>query len=673
MPQVSASRESQPNVTSWFQSLGILSENGRTTLPVLDRCQTCRSAPGCGNCAGCQAGQVCHHLPPCPQCGMVQEISLDRLVRHPLHVELYGEAPEQEVFQTSNGVLFLQSVATLGITEPILGLEADDDDETGAGTGSVLVLSGWRRVVAARACSFPVAPVRLIDPNAVPRRADVDLVIVSGNFQRQKTIAEIRNEIQVWKRAIVHASARRLKSWEVRLAVADLLGVSPSLVEREDAALANERLHSAQQKLEQLSGSRSDADRDGDAESVDFESSMLQRLRSEQQPGDLRGHDIISALIERNEPLISNERDDVIHESIGRAAQTSDGTSILDVKALPPLWPEDPRPTEPAEATLAAGSSAALVSSARIEPVVDVPAVRDGPSHVGDLTVYRAPPDSLAFCEVLPAVDLIIAAPSWIEPLARPFLTPRNVTFSRDWSERLGRCLAAWRQAIRPGGRLLLIVPISTPLHPGLPVTYSAIEQLRTTDWAIGGTLLLHDPNLQGPVYAVPHPDQVLAPKAPGRLIITAAPVPPGGSGTREEQWQRAWSVPLPGRRPRDVAATEEAGLDHLWKYNGPGRRSRWLPEFQPGLFYHLVRIFSRPDGVVFLPELGGVNVARGCLRAGRQVVALAEVPEQIAEVTERIRHDRFVDVSDDRSEFTGPSLSLVSGASDGDEPALDR
>ncbi|HUX88271.1 MAG TPA: hypothetical protein VMW65_14815 [Chloroflexota bacterium] len=604
---------------------------------------------------------------------MVQEISLDRLVRHPLHVELYGESPEQEVFQTSNGTLFLQSVATLGITEPILGLEADDDDETGAGMGSILVLSGWRRVLAARACSFPTAPVRLIDPNAVPRRADVDLVIVSGNLQRQKTIAEIRNEIQVWKRAVVHASARRLKAWELRLAVADLLGVSPNLVEREDAAVANERLRSAQQKIEHLLGASPDADGTGETEPDALESSMLQRLRLEQQPGDLRGNDIINALIERNEPLLSNERDHVIHESIGRAAQTSDGTSILDVQAAPPLWPEDPRPAEPADVALATGSTTALVSTSRIEPVIGVPIVRDEPIRVGDLTVYRAPADSLIFSAVLPAVDLIVAAPSWIEPLARPFLTPRNVTFNRDWSERLARCLAAWRWAIRPGGRLLLIVPISTPLHPGLPVTYSAIEHLRATGWAIGGTLLLHDPNLQGPVYAVPHPDQVLAPKAPGRLIITAAPVPEGDTGTPEEQWQRAWSVPLPGRRPRDVAATEEAGLDHLWKYTGPGRRSRWLPEFQPGLFYHLVRIFSRPDGVVLLPELGGANVARGCLRAGRRVVALAESPEQIAEVTERIRNDRSLDTSDDRSEFTAASLSLVSGASDGDESIGDR
>ncbi|HLH73514.1 MAG TPA: hypothetical protein VKX96_09535 [Chloroflexota bacterium] len=671
MGKSSSRADAVSDVTSWFRSLGLLAENGRTTLPVLDRCQACRSAPGCGNCPGCRAGQVCHQLPPCPNCGVVQHVSADRLVRHPLHRELYGETPEQEVFETSNGALFLQSIAALGITEPVLGLEADDDDETGAQPGSVLVLSGWRRVLAARACSFATVPVRLVDPAALPRRADVDLVIVSANFQRQKTIAEIRKEIQVWKRAIVQASTRRLKAWEVRLAVANLLGVSSSVIKREDTMLAAERLRTAQQKLAQRSATGLLPAEAGDDESAELEPTIIRRLRSEQQPGDLRGNDIISALVERNEPLLSDERDHVIHESIGRAAQTFAGASIFDVKALPPLWPEDSRQNEVSESVLLESTpTPSMFPLVRADTVAPAQARSDGPVQAGELTIYQLPPDSLPFPQ-LPAVDLIIAAPSWLEPLARPFLTPRNLGFTRDWSKRLQHCLSAWRQAIRPGGRLLLIVPISTPLHPGLPVTFNAIEKLHATDWAIGGTLVLHDPNLQGPVYAVPHPDQVLAPKAPARLIITAAPVLPGSDGTLEEQWQRAWAAPLPGDQPRDVAATEEAGLDHLWKYNGPGRRSRWLPEFQPGLLYHLVRIFSRPDGLVFLPELGGPNLARGCLRAGRRVIAFAEAHEQISEVVERIQRDGEGNDSDPFESRVASSLTLVSRDSDDVESAF--
>ena len=109
------------------------------------------------------------------------------------------------------------------------------------------------------------------------------------------------------------------------------------------------------------------------------------------------------------------------------------------------------------------------------------------------------------------------------------------------------------------------------------------------------------------------------------------------------------------------MAAVEEAALCHLWKYAGPGRRSRWLPEFHPGLLYHLVRLFSRPDATVFLPELGGPNMVRGCLRAGRQVVALAEIPEQIAEVVNRISHDHEAELLPRADEVSLTSNALGS------------
>lgn len=656
MSKVIRHEDAIPDLAEWFRSIGVMQEDRRPTLPVLLRCATCRSTAGCGTCPGCQAGEVCHHLPPCPQCGAVQDVALDRLIRHPLHVRLYGATPEQEIFKTSNGALFVQSVAAVGVIEPILGLEADIDDETGARPGDVLVLSGWRRVLAARACGLTSVPVRIVDPSALPRRADVDLVIVAANFQRQKTIDEIRNEIQVWKRAISRASLRPPKPWELRIVVAKLMGVSVRRVEQAEAASADERLRVAEERL---------GHRHPDSESMeDAAVDIIDRLREEQQPGDLRGSDILSALTERNEPLLSEQRDEVVHESISRAAQTAQGTFILDVTDAPALWPEDPRagPSTSSAARATAGRSASAATGE----------MRCAPVRVGNLSIYLGPPDALPF-EVQPAVDLIIAAPSWFEPLVRPLLTPAHVPFPTDWEERLRRCLQVWRQAIRPGGRLLLIVPVSTPLHPGLPLLSSTIAAMQQTDWAIGGTLVLDDPSLHGPPYAVPHPDQVLAPKAPARFIIAAAPVLPGLAGDVEERWRQSWAAPLPGQQPREVATVEEAALSHLWKYAGPGRRARWLPEFQPGLLYHLGRIFSRPDATIFLPELGGANVARGCLRTGRQVVALAQMPEQVAEVSDRLRSEvEATGATADEADFAADSLAAITQSADTGQEGLE-
>ena len=590
----------------------------------------------------------------------MQLVSLDQVIRHPLHARLYGDTPEVELFKTSNGALFLQSVAALGIIEPILGLEAEDDDETGARAGSVLVLSGWRRVLAARACGVTTIPVRLVDPRALPRRADVDLVIVSANFQRQKTIDELRGEIQVWKKAIVQASLRQPKPWELRMVVARVMGISVRQIEEADAASATERLSAAEKLLGLKPGTAVPPDEEAELTGDDV--SMIARLRQEMQPGDLRGSDILSALTERDEPLLSEERDQVVHESLGRAAQTAEGTFILDVEEVAPFWPVD------APDDRGAGTPEVAHPKEAGNPPDDAEAT----VRIGNLTVAQGPPDALPFVE-LPAVDLIVAAPSWIEPLVRPFLTPAHIPFVRDWQDRLHRCLGSWRQAIRPGGRLLLIVPISTPLHPGLPLLAATIDELRATDWAIGGTLVLDDPGLHGPLYAVPHPDQVLAPKGPARLIVTAAPVLADVEGSLEERWRQSWAAPLSGRQPREVATVEEAALSHLWKYAGPGRRSRWLPEFHPGLLYHLVRIFSRPDATVFLPELGGANLVRGCLRAGRQVVALAELSEQIEDVVERIRRDaNLASDASGESEFAVDSLNAVTGGADAETVADD-
>lgn len=659
--------ESVPDVGQWLQSIGILREDGRTSLPVLERCSTCRSTPGCGNCPGCRTGQVCHQLPPCSHCGFVQSISVEHLKRHPLHKRLYGDSPETEVFQTSNGALFLQSIAALGIIEPILGLEAEDDDDTGALAGDVLVLSGWRRVLAARACGVETVPVRLADPGALPRRADVDLVVVSANFQRQKTLDEIRAEIQVWKRAITHASLRQPKPWELRMMVAKVMGVSVRTIQQAELSSANDRLLAADHKIQLETRSSPESTID-ESVIVGDDLSIIGRLRRDQQPGDLRGYDILSALTERAEPLLSEERDEVVHESLGRASQTAEGTFILDVEDVAPLWPDGvaTNPQERAEQTLKGDTEAAPAASVtdqKIRVVVSSPQ-GDEPVQLGNLTIYRGSADTLPFSE-LPAVDLIFAAPSWFEPLARPLLTPAHVPFDRHWEAHLRRCLRTWRRAIKLGGRLLLVVPVSTPLHPGLPLMYEAIDALRTTDWAIGGTLVLDDPSLHGPVYAVPHADQVLAPKAPARLIITAAPVLPEVEGTIEDRWRQSWAVPLSGHQPREVATVEEAALSHLWKYAGPGRRSRWLPEFHPGLLYHLIRIFSRPDATVFLPELGGTNLVRGCLRTGRQIVALAEISEQVTEVVERLRRDgESLAATNAETPFTADSLTAVTGSS---------
>src|SRR6185437_6018784 len=277
--------ETAPDMAEWLRSIGVLREDGRTSLPILERCARCRAAPGCGECPGCLAGQVCHRLPLCPECGAVQSVSLDQVIRHPLHARLYGETPEAELFKTSNGALFLQSVAALGIIEPILGLEAEDDDETGARAGSVLVLAGWRRVLAARACGVTTIPVRLVDPRALPRRADVDLVIVSANFQRQKTIDELRGEIQVWKKAIAQASLRQPKPWELRMVVARVMGISVRQIEEADAASATERLSAAEKRLGLTPGTT--APPDEEAELTGDDVSMIARLRQEMQPGDL--------------------------------------------------------------------------------------------------------------------------------------------------------------------------------------------------------------------------------------------------------------------------------------------------------------------------------------------------------------------------------------------------
>jgi|GEM_PF-4148367 len=660
------------DMSEWFRSIGILREDGRLSLPVIERCPACRSLPGCGNCPGCQSGGVCHNLPPCSRCGSVQTVETEHLTRHPLHGELYGAVPEQELFQTSQGALFVQSVAAVGIIEPILGLEAEEGDETGAKPGEILVLSGWRRLLAARACGMPSVPVRLVDPIALPRRADVDLVIVSANLQRQKTFVEIKSEVQIWKRAIAEASIRRPKPWELRLAVAKMAGVSVRTVKKAEAETANDRLRSAQQKLRLPTSSANSLPSDrltGESANVAKEGksdrSLMSRLREEQQPGDLRGSDILSALVERNEPLLSDKRDEIVHSSLGRAAQTAEGRSILEIQEVPPLWPEDQSDDPPNVNRSASPNEVTAPRQPRSERARGVPQTPEV-IRVRNLAVQLGAPDTLPFAEI-PAVDLIIAAPSWLEPLVRPLLTPGHVPMVQDWRGRLRQCLQSWRQAIRPGGRLLLITPMSSPLHPGLPIVQAAIEELASSNWAIGGALALDDPGLHGPVYAVPHPDQVLPPKGPVRIIITAAPVLPEAEGTEEERWRQSWAAPLPGKRPRQVAAVEEAALNHLWKYAGPGRRTRWLPDFQPGLLYHLIRIFSRPDATVFLPELGGANLVRGCVRSDRSILAMAELAEQIDDVVARIRRDFEAEGSagglnaDDRG-FGFDTLTAVTG-----------
>ncbi len=644
VPALPQTVDSGTNMTEWLRSIGVLRDDGRASLPVLDRCFDCRSSKGCGQCAGCRSGLVCHQLPPCPRCGVVQLVESERIARHPLHSQLYGQAPEREVFGTANGALFVQSVASLGIIEPVLGLEAEEEDETGLPFGSVLVLSGWRRVLAARACGASQIPVRLVDPSALPRRGDTDLVIVSANFQRQKTIDEIRAEVQTWKRALLQASVRQPKSWELRSAVATIMGVSTRTVRQADAATADNRLLLARKRTEVVEEIL--VERTGLLHADPSGSTMLQRLRDEQQPGDLRGSDILSALAERNEALLSSNRDDVVFASIGRAEQAAEGRSILDIADVGPMWPQVTDEGEPP--TTVAGRQRVTLPS---RPgaighvgIADIPnessesiATATRPLVVGNLSVYLRKPDDVPF-DCPASVDLIVSAPSWIEPLVRPLLTSGHTRFDQDWRGLLHRCLLSWRRVVRPGGRLLLILPVSTPLYPGMPVLYTAIDELRQTGWAIGGTLVLDDPSLRGPIYAVPDPDRVMTPNGPARLVLTAAPVPEDGVGTDDDRWRAAWDVPLPGQHSRQVASVEEAALSHLWKYSGPGRRSRWLPDFQPGLLYHLVRIFSRPDAIVFLPELGGANFVRGCLRSGRKVVASTDQSDQIAEVVGRIR-----------------------------------
>lgn len=99
----------------------------------------------------------------------VVEVDPFKLTAHEFNQKIYRDAPDEE---------FLESVKSLGILEPILAYEDD---------GDAVVLSGHRRMNAARMLKMESVPVIMQDEDLVGNDDDAIRVLILSNRQRDKT------------------------------------------------------------------------------------------------------------------------------------------------------------------------------------------------------------------------------------------------------------------------------------------------------------------------------------------------------------------------------------------------------------------------------------------------------------------------------------------------------
>ena len=127
------------------------------------------------------------------------------LVPHEVNQSIYRDAPDDE---------FIESIRRLGVLEPILAMQpaASIDSDGGVSVRPTVVLSGHRRMNAARALDIDEVPVIIQPDELVQTDDDAIRLLILSNRQRDKTNEQRAREFAILKEVEERLARERLAS-----------------------------------------------------------------------------------------------------------------------------------------------------------------------------------------------------------------------------------------------------------------------------------------------------------------------------------------------------------------------------------------------------------------------------------------------------------------------------
>jgi ParB-like chromosome segregation protein Spo0J len=129
------------------------------------------------------------------------------LVPHEVNQSIYRDAPDDE---------FIESIKRLGVLEPILAMQplATLDSDGGTSVRPTVVLSGHRRMNAARALELDEVPVIIQPEEMVETDDDAIRLLILSNRQRDKTNEQRAREFAVLKEVEERLAKERMRRGE---------------------------------------------------------------------------------------------------------------------------------------------------------------------------------------------------------------------------------------------------------------------------------------------------------------------------------------------------------------------------------------------------------------------------------------------------------------------------
>ena len=126
------------------------------------------------------------------------------LLAHEVNQSIYRDAPDEE---------FIESIRRLGVLEPILAMQplATLDSDGGTSVRPTVVLSGHRRMNAARALELDEVPVIIQPDELVGTDDDAIRLLILSNRQRDKTNEQRAREFAVLKEVEERLAKERMR------------------------------------------------------------------------------------------------------------------------------------------------------------------------------------------------------------------------------------------------------------------------------------------------------------------------------------------------------------------------------------------------------------------------------------------------------------------------------